>query len=113
MGRKRDGKKFVPIKIFQEGKIPKNDHKTLLSVRADVDVEKVIYRFSEVIAGKCSKSVEGWKVIGDYVNAGHAIMIELPRKNAGELCVEIKAKPEDSGTWLPLKITVFYGKNNE
>jgi|GEM_PF-1159387 len=106
-------KKFVPIKIFQEGKIPKKNDKIYLSVRADVDVEKVICRFSEAINGKSSKSVEGWKVIADYVNAGHAVTIELPRKNGGELCVEMKAKPEESGTWLPLKITVFYGKYNE
>ena len=106
-------KKFVPIKIFQEEKIPKKNDKIYLRVRADVDVEKVICRFSEVIDGKSSKSVEGWKVIGDYVNAGHAVTIELPGKNGGELCVEMKAKPGESGTWLPLKITVFYGKYNE
>jgi hypothetical protein len=103
-------KTFVPLKIFQKGKPPTNDNRIFLTVRADVDVEKVICRFSEIVNGKNLKSAQGWKEIGDYINAGHAITVELPSRNTGELCVEIKAKPGSSGTWLPLKITVFYGK---
>ncbi|MGD2087821.1 MAG: hypothetical protein PVH61_16705 [Candidatus Aminicenantes bacterium] len=108
-GRENE-KTFVPLKIFQKGKSPTNDNMIFLTVRADVDVEKVICRFSEIVTGKNLKSAEGWKEIGDYINAGHAITVELPDRNSGELCVEIKAKPGSSGTWLPLKITVFYGK---
>lgn len=103
-------KKIVPLRIYQQGKPPAKNNRIFLTVRADVDVEKVICRFSEMVNGKNLKSAQGWKVIGDYINAGHAITVELPGRNSGELCVEIKAKPGSSGTWLPLKITVFYGK---
>lgn len=103
-------KTFVPLKISQKGKPPAKDNRIFLTVRADVDVEKVICRFSEMVNGKNIKSAEGWIVIGDYINAGHAITVELPGGNSGELCVEIKAKPGSSGTWLPLKIKVYYGK---
>lgn len=109
IGSERE-KKFVPLKVVQQGTIPTNDNRIFLMVRADVDVEKVICRFSDIVDGKNVKSKRGWNVIGDYINAGHAITIELPARNPGELCVEIKAKPAHGGTWLPLKITVVYGK---
>ncbi len=103
-------KKIVPLRIYQQGNPQEKDNRIFLTLRADVDVEKVICRFSEMVNGKNLKSTRGWKVIGDYINAGHAITVELPDGNTGELCVEIKAKPGTGGTWLPLKITVFYGK---
>ncbi len=103
-------KKLVPLKIFQKGNEPSKSNRVFLTVRADVNVEKVICRFSKMVNGKNLKSTEGWKVIADYINAGHGITVELPKRMSRELCVEIKAKPADSGTWLPLKLTVYYGE---
>ncbi len=104
-------KKLVPLKIYQKGSPVSRPaiNPLFFTARADVDVEKVICRFSEVVNGKNLKSAEGWKETGNYINAGHAIRIELPGRNSGELCVEIKAKQANNG-WLSLKTFVFYGK---
>ncbi len=101
--------KFVPLNILPEGGKKVSNEEITLIVRSDVDVEQVVCRFSDVVMGRCSKSNTGWETIGRYVNAGHPIKIKIPEGNTEELCVEIRAKPQNSGTWLPLRIIILKG----
>jgi len=83
---------------------------TLLTLRASVDVDKVMWRYAEMDNGVCLK-LGTWQEIKHArgFRSGDAIEIQLPKNKFSQLCVEVAAEPRNSGNWLKRLVHVQLG----
>lgn len=102
---------YVPVSAKAKMKSVPQKTDIVLYLRASVDSEKIIWRFSDVVDGDCSKLSE-WKksTHRPYYRLGQPIPILLPKSRTGELCVEVSAKERESNRELHKIARIIVGK---
>ena len=86
---------------------------TLLTLRASLDVGKVMWRYAEMDKGACFK-LGAWQEVDHPrgFRSGDAIEIQLPNDHFSQLCVEVAAEPRNSGNWLKRLLHVQLGNTS-
>lgn len=90
---------YVPLDIA--GTQPPAERPRLL-VRAAVDIEEVLWRYSSAPDGRCGVMTD-WKRLAAPAGfaGGEAIPIDLPRvKKERQTCMEVAARTRRDGDWL-------------
>jgi hypothetical protein len=105
--RKEDGNTvYVPLRIVEQnapsGSAPRAV--PFVIVRSSVDVETVRLRWATIVTGRCGTPSQWEAPSQGVINAGQPLKIGLATNLGSSTCLEVRARPVNQDTWLPLTV---------
>jgi hypothetical protein len=101
-----DNTVYLPLRIVEQNPPSGSGPRTapFVIIRSSVDIETVRFRWATIVTGRCGTPSRWEAPSQGVINAGQPLKIGLATNRGGSTCLEVRARPVNQDTWLPLTV---------